>query len=184
VEASDAESVEYVQQRSGKAYFAMLSWAQEAPSSDDESCFGSDSFRPCKATTADGLGKPLMNVREEIAYRLDENTIRKVSADPTAAFVVVKKNSGFSNLDGFLVPIRCFFHIDKELFKARSKEPWPTWDRPETVLVKMSSPFEEKPKIGANGESKPIQIVPPPLRTNASLHGRLRPRGPQPPQTE
>ncbi len=184
VEASDAKSVEYVQQRSGKAYFALMSWAQEAPSADSEANCGVDTFRPSNATTADGQGIPLVNVREEVAWRLDENSIYRVSADPTAAFVVVKKNGGFSNLDGFLVPIRSFFHVPKDVFDRRGKELWPQWDRPKTVLVKMSSPFARKAANGASPETEPIKIVAPPPRSNTPSHGRLHPRGPQPGQGE
>jgi hypothetical protein len=178
VEASDAESVEYVRKRSGKAYFALTSWSQEAPSAATDSYFENDYFRPWKAATSDPSGTPLMNVREEIDYRLDENTVHRVSADVTGAFVAVKKNSGFSKLNGFLIPVRCFFHIPHDLFTARAKEPWPTWDRPETVIVRTASPFAGAGH-GPNGRPEPIRIVPPPQGATASLLGRLRQRGPQ-----
>lgn len=178
VEASDADSIEYVQKRSGKAYFALTSWSQEAPSAPTDAYYGDGYFSPWKATSSDPYGRPLVNVREEIGYRLDENTVRKVSAAPSSAFVAVKKNSGFSNFGGFLVPMRCFFHIPEDLFQARSKEPWPTWDRPETVIVRVTNPFGA---AGApeNGRPEPIQIVPPPQGAAASLLARLRQRGPQ-----
>lgn len=178
VEASDADSVEYVQKRSGKAYFALTSWSQEAPSAPTDAYFGNDFFRPWRATTADPFATPLVNVREEIGYRLDENAVRRVSADPTAAFVAVKKNSGFSNFGGFLVPVRCFFHIPQELFEKRGEEPWPTWDRPETVIVRVTDPFASAGPP-QNGHPEPIQIVPPPAGATASLLARLRQRGPQ-----
>ena len=47
---------------------------------------------------------------------MDQNLIRKVSADPTMAFVAIKKNSDFSNFDGFMIPMRAYFHIEKKLF--------------------------------------------------------------------
>jgi hypothetical protein len=183
VEATDAESVEYVQQRSGQAYFALTSWSQVAPTGETNDWFGSDMFRVWKAATSDGVSTPLVNVREEIGYRLDQNTIRKMSADKTMAFVAIKKNSGFSNFDGFMIPIRAFFHIDRKLFSTRSKEPWPTWDRPETVIVKMASPFEAAPASGNKAitqNPQTIQIVPPPKGFNEALRERLGLKGNDP----
>ena len=182
VEATDAESVEYAQQRSGQAYFALTSWAQVAPSDDMDDWSSLGFFQPWKAATSDGVSTPLLNVREEIGYRLDQNTIRKASADKTMAFIAIKKNSGFSNFDGFMIPIRAYFHIDRNLFATRSKEPWPTWDRPETVIVNMASPFEIAPATGKKPIPQSIQIVPPPQSADAALEERLRKKGRDPRQ--
>jgi hypothetical protein len=182
VEATDFDSIEYVQQRSGQAYFALTSWSQIAPVDDSPEWFGSDYFHAWKAETADGVSRPLIGVREEIGYRMDQNFIRKASASKSVAFVAIKKNSGFSNFDGFMIPMRAYFHIDKNLFEARSNEAWPKWDRPETVLVTMSSPFQ----IGVAPTKKPaspsIHIVPPPADAEAALRERLRNNGRDPRQ--
>jgi hypothetical protein len=172
VEASDSESIEYVQKRSGQAYFTLASWSQAAPA-DGDGWFGSEFFRPWKATTADGVSTPLVGAREEIGYRMDQNFIIRASARSDMAFIAIKKNKGFSNFDGFMIPIRAYFHIAKSLFEKRGKEPWPKWDRPETVIVTTSSPFAlASPAKKAKPQT--IQIVPPPAASEAALRERLR----------
>ncbi len=173
VEASDAESIEYVQKRSGQAYFGLTSWSQEAPANETEAYYGSDFFAPWRAATSDGLGTPLVSVQEELRYRADENLIRRVSADALAAFIVLKKNSGLVNYDGVMFPVRCFYHIDEALFKIREIEPWPKWNRPETVIVQDVNPFAPGAK---DGLPEPVQIVPPPVSANGPLLDRLRNR--------
>jgi TraM recognition site of TraD and TraG len=182
VEATDFDSVEYVQKRSGQAYYALASWSQAAPIGETPGWMAPGFFSPWKATASNADSTPLVNVREELGYRMDENFIRKASADNTMAFVAVKKNSGFSNFDGFMIPLRAYFHIDKTLFTNRSKEPWPKWDRPETMIVALTSPFQTKPVRAKPTSSESIQIVPPPQAADFALRERLRTRGREPRQ--
>jgi hypothetical protein len=111
--------------------------------------------------------------REELGYRMDQNFIRRVSARSDMAFIAIKKNKGYSNFDGFMIPIRAYFHIPKKLFEDRGAEPWPKWDRPETVIVTTSSPLAlAAPAKKATPQA--IQIVPPPAGSEAALRDRLR----------
>ena len=162
VEASDSESVEYVQKRSGMAYHALTSWWQEAPLVECPEYYGNEYFRPWLAASSDSRSRPLVNVREELDYRLSVNAIHKASAEPLSAFIAIKKNGGFCNYDGFMFPMRCFFHVDKKVFDERSEMPWPTWDRPETVFVSTSNPFAPGKKTNRNGTSEAGIVTPRP----------------------
>ncbi len=161
VEASDPESVEYVQKRSGKAIYPLASWSQEAPVGEDSGFYDDGYFQPWKATSKDGMESPLVNVRQELGWRLDENEIAKVSADPTSAFIAVKKNDSFCQMDGAMIPIQCFFHIDREEFRRRDRTPWPTWERPETVIVKLTNPLQGLANSGGRQPKPPTAPRPP-----------------------
>lgn len=174
LEATDEASVKYVQMRSGEAVYGLTSWSQPAPCDESPKGLFAELLAPWKAVSSDGLSPALMNVREELRPRVDANLVTRISADPTAAFVAIKKNKGLANFDGFMVPMRSYFHISPKLFTARNAEPWPTWDRPETVIVEMTNPLAPTlPKSPAPATETDLKIVPPPSIVDASLIERL-----------
>lgn len=174
-EATDEKSVKYIQMRSGEAIYGLTSWSQSAPCDETPKGVVASLLAPWRAVSADGISPATMNVREELRPRIDTNLVTQISADPTAAFVAIKKNKELANFDGFMFPMRAYFHIAQDLFQTRNKVPWPTWDRPETIIVELSTPLDSRAGQTESPHSTPdIKIVPPPSNVDSSLQDRLK----------
>lgn len=155
--------------------YGLTSWSQPAPCDEAPKRIVESLLAPWRAVSADGISPATMNVREEIRPRIDANLVTQISADPTAAFVAIKKNKDLANFDGFMFPMRAYFHITQDLFQKRNKDAWPTWDRPETVIVELSNPLDPgTPQAESPPSSPDIKIVPPPPNVDSSLQDRLK----------
>lgn len=86
-------------------------------------------------------------VRTELGPRLRVNDLIEMSARDEECWVHIKKNSGYSQFDGY--PFRMFseYHISKDEYERRLRTPWPDAGKhPGSIVMPLAGASDEKPK--------------------------------------
>jgi TraM recognition site of TraD and TraG len=154
---SDQENLKRIIETSGEALYHSVAWTRVVNDAFNEQTPHLLSLAHALRNHRDDT---LVNVSEQVASRMERNTVIETSAHPLSSFVKFDEGSGYTQYAGYWTTVLNEYHISKALYDFLEGKRLPPVDA-ETIAV-PGDPPEGYPEVNQFKEG-PI-----PIRSDAS----------------